>query len=1098
MLRKILSLTLAGIAALGICSAAGASVLGERPDPTDLEKVRQNYVEAALETYEVSDSVWSAFVAASGIAPEEESRLRNMYTTIRMSDSAVDALVSKFDFVTCQWKDLDYVSRDRGSWATATHLTRLSSLAAIYRAGGQKWKGSQNLLSLIRSGLSWWYANMPQCPNWWYNDINVPSNMGRILLLLRDELTPEDVEGGLRVMEQSKFGMTGQNKVWLAANNLVRGLVLDDADLVAEARGHIVEEIGVTEEEGVQDDWSFHQHGPQNQFGNYGLSYVDAISFWYRVLSGTKYAFTDEQGEVLLNLVREGIRWCVYRGMMDPSFCGRQNFLNTGRTKPKSLAVSARHMAVALSQECAVAAGERARRLAADADFFAGIAEDGIYLPESQSGPVGAKYYPRSDCGIYRTPTWYSSVRMHSLRTIGFEFTNSENTLANFSADGAVLLLQSGREYENIFACWDWRKVPGVTAYDDGKPIKCSNSLAAKRNMSEHVAGTVAETSAGTVMAASMELSRDGLHALKSTFFFNDCIVALGAGITVANPEIFKVTTAVDQTRLVGEVTTGGSGTVSWVHHNGRGYVSLDGAGMDVSKDVQSGTWESLRPIDRGRTDEIPVFKCWFTHPMDELRAGNDAQTADSASNGGSYAYAILPCTDVKGTAAFWKMASKGRAAVKVLLNTASCQAVEYGSTVCVVSHEAGSYDIGTMTVEADRPGIIIYDDGAEIVRTDFPETIHEVAARVFGRAAFQFAKLHGNISDVEATNAKATKLYPRTLDEKGNLVTSDLKWWCSGFFPGCLWLMYEYTGDDSWKDLATEYTLPLEPLRYRTDDHDIGFQLMSSFGNGLRLTGDKSFEGVITDGAASLASRFNPTVGCVQSWNNRKWKFPVIIDNMMNLELLFAGSILSGDPRFKDIAVSHAETTMKNHFRSDFTTFHLVDYDPEDGHVIGRQTVQGLADDSAWSRGQSWALYGYTMAYRYTKDKKFLNQAKSIASCLIPRLPKDGIPYWDYDSPEIPNDLRDASAGAIMASALVELSGYVDAELATRYLRIARQIINTLSSDEYLASEGTERGFLLKHSVGNKPGDSEVDVPLTYADYYLLEAILRFLRLDY
>ncbi len=398
--------------------------------------------------------------------------------------------------------------------------------------------------------------------------------------------------------------------------------------------------------------------------------------------------------------------------------------------------------------------------------------------------------------------------------------------------------------------------------------------------------------------------------------------------------------------------------------------------------------------------------------------------------------------------------------------------------------------------------------------RDNGEESMESLAARVFERAAAQFNLLDQNLDEAQEVLASSEedlvdefglaivntdKLFPRTLDSEGGLVTSNYRWWCSGFFPGSLWFMYGHTGEEHWKELALKYTLPLAALSGNVADHDIGFQLMSSFGQGLKLTGDKDYEAVLTAGAEGLAGRFNEKVGCTMSWDKSSWSqwdYPVIIDNMMNLELLFAGAALSGNEHLRDVAVCHAETTMKNHFREDYSTFHLVVYDPKDGHVVGRQTVQGYADDSAWSRGQAWGLYGYTMVYRFTKDEKFKEQAVHIAEYLLPRLPEDGVPYWDYDAPDIPNDFRDASAGAVMASGLVELSGYVDEEKAERYLDTACKILRTLASDEYLAQEGEIQGFLLKHSVGNKPSNSEVDVPLTYADYYFLEALTRYLAL--
>lgn len=374
-------------------------------------------------------------------------------------------------------------------------------------------------------------------------------------------------------------------------------------------------------------------------------------------------------------------------------------------------------------------------------------------------------------------------------------------------------------------------------------------------------------------------------------------------------------------------------------------------------------------------------------------------------------------------------------------------------------------------------------------------ESMQELTARVFERAAAQMELMDKNLDSAAVSNP-GVAIYPRSINKEGALWTSNYKWWCSGFYPGSMWYVYEYTGDEKIKELALEYQAGLEPLRFRKDDHDIGFQLMCSYGNCLRLTEDQTCVPVLIDGANSLASRFDPEVGCTRSWSFGKWSFPVIVDNMMNMELLLKAAELGGSDSLKNVALAHARTTMKNHFREDKSCFHLVDYNPETGEVVGKQTVQGLADDSAWARGQAWGLYGFTMVYRFCKEQDILDHAIAIAEYLLPRLPEDGVPFWDYDSAEIPNDVRDASAAAIMASGLIELSQYVDAEKAERYLATAEKMLRTLASEEYLCAEGEDYGFLLKHSTGNKNTDSEVDVPLTYADYYFLEALIRWSRL--
>jgi unsaturated chondroitin disaccharide hydrolase len=341
--------------------------------------------------------------------------------------------------------------------------------------------------------------------------------------------------------------------------------------------------------------------------------------------------------------------------------------------------------------------------------------------------------------------------------------------------------------------------------------------------------------------------------------------------------------------------------------------------------------------------------------------------------------------------------------------------------------------------------------------------------------------------------------LLPRTVDTSGVLIASNSGWWTSGFFPGSLWYLYEYSKDEKIKDAAMQMTSRVEKEKNNTGTHDLGFMLYCSFGNGFRLTGEESYKNILLTGVKSLSTRFRPKIGCIQSWGSRKgWQCPVIIDNMMNLELLLWAFNQTGDSTFYKIAVSHADTTIKNHFRSDYSTWHVVSYDTITGRVEIKQTAQGAADGSSWARGQSWGLYGYTVMYRETGLQRYLDQAQHIADFLInhPNLPEDKIPYWDYDAPGIPNAKKDASAGAIMASALIELSGYVGQEKKDQYLAIAEKQIRSLASPAYMAKTGENADFILMHSVGSLPGNSEVDAPLTYADYYFIEALMRYRKL--
>lgn len=629
---------------------------------SNLEALRKAFVEASVETYAPNEKVTDLFIRYSDYGRANDVLLLQLYMYVHLPDSEVERLLENFDWKNGCWNDIDYEDGTRGRWPATLHVTRMYALAKLYKAGNGRWKGSEQLSRLLHLTMAWWFDNMPKCPNWWHNDIGVPKKMTSVLLMMREELTSEEVSGGLKVLKRSKFGRTGQNKVALAGNNLMKGLLTDDETLVIKARDFIAEEICMTEEEGIQKDWSFHQHGPQIQFGNYGLTYADILSFWMRVLKGTQYDFTQQQKDIVVNLMKEGICWSVYRGVMDPSFCGRQNFIDAGTGKAYALSVVARNLSLAVDEE---------------RDFFARVASENLQPEKYDNTLVGARYFWRSDCGVYRRPGWYASIRMHSERTIGFEFTNKENTLANFSADGALLLMQDAGEFHNIFAYWDWRKVPGVTAYDDGKPIKCDPSREATRNNSSHVFGKAV----GDVMCATMELDRDGLYALKSSFFFPECIVCLGTDITASNPDFKSVTTAVDQIHLDGKVVV----KDSWIWHANRGYVSLDGASMEVTADLQRGKWDLIEPAFKDKWDEGKVFKCWFEHPVDGSK--------------GSYAYAIVPDASVSKVRRF---------AAKVIRNDHECQAVRCGDVIAAIFHRSGQFVLEGETFNVDSPSAVI------------------------------------------------------------------------------------------------------------------------------------------------------------------------------------------------------------------------------------------------------------------------------------------------------------------------------------------------------------------------------------------------------
>lgn len=337
--------------------------------------------------------------------------------------------------------------------------------------------------------------------------------------------------------------------------------------------------------------------------------------------------------------------------------------------------------------------------------------------------------------------------------------------------------------------------------------------------------------------------------------------------------------------------------------------------------------------------------------------------------------------------------------------------------------------------------------------------------------------------------------LYPRSINKDGSIRLVTSKDWTSGFFGGSLWYMHLLTGKKRWKDPALSYTLSLADQQYNRSTHDLGFVLFSTFHRAYNQTKNRAYREVLLQAAKSLASRFDAKVGAIRSWDFKPFHYPVIVDNLMNLELLLWAE-KNGGAGFKQIALSHADTDIKYRFRTDNSTYHVLDFDPKTGNLLKKQTFQGYSDQSCWARGQAWAIYAYTFLYRETGDKRYSEQAQRAADYFITQTDRDAdpVPFWDFNAPQIPNVPRDASAAAVAASALLELSHYSKNK---GYYDQAVKIISALSSEQYLAKPGSNQFFLLRHSTGHMPHLDEIDVPLVYADYYFLEALYRYQHYD-
>ena len=364
-------------------------------------------------------------------------------------------------------------------------------------------------------------------------------------------------------------------------------------------------------------------------------------------------------------------------------------------------------------------------------------------------------------------------------------------------------------------------------------------------------------------------------------------------------------------------------------------------------------------------------------------------------------------------------------------------------------------------------------------------------------------AQVHRTLAELKADNGSIDyALMPR------NIMDSLTTWhcrkatkeeWCGGFWPGILWYDYEATGDEQIKAEAEKFTSSLKFLSETPAfDHDLGFLVFCSYGNGYRLTQNPEYKQVILNTADTLATLFNPRVGTILSWPRNVEMFGghnTIMDNLINLEMLFWAAKNGGNPYLSDIAIAHADKTMKHQFRPDYTSYHVAVYDTLTGDFIRGCTHQGYADNTMWARGQAWGIYGYTTVYRETKDIRYLDFVQKITDVYLKNLPEDYVPYWDFNDPSIPNAPRDASAAAIVASALLELCDYLPVEKAAEYKDAAVRMLTSLSSDKY--QSGKSKPSFLLHSTGHWPAKSEIDASIIYADYYYIEALLRLKKIQ-
>lgn len=649
-------------------------------DKNGLRHIKENYKSILIPLINSQDSLLADFMK---IEPETE-----------ISDQAVVELHQRYPFDLKKierylsmltdngfWADINYADTKRSGWEPKIHAERILELAKLYYSPSTSYYHSEKIKKAIHEALHYWFMEKPKCLNWWYNQIGIPKTMGAAFILLEEQLSKEEKEAAVEVMENAKFGMTGQNKVWLAGNVLIKALLKEDRELVKAARDTIASEIVLGRKEGIKNDWSFHQHGPQQQFGNYGLSFISGMSFFYRLFKGTDYEFEKQQMDILTSLINKGYRWVIWNRYMDINSLGRQLFHHAQIHKAYSLAFAAADLGIG------------------------GFSAAGNTL-------VGHKHFDDSDYTVHRSKNWMASVKMASNRVIGTELVNEDNLKGYYMADGATYYYVQGDEYLDVFPFWDWRKIPGITSYEDTDSIPKPRGERS-RNKSNLVGGL----SNGICGMTSMELRRDGLNAYKSWLFTKDFVLCLGAGIH--SDSTLNVTTAIDQRLKKGKLEVWNKNEWKEVRgkeifcqnhlrffHDQTGYIVVGNDSCVAQSEKRGGRWCDFMKMYRPATVEDEVVSLHLRHGMQPEK--------------GTYQYIVFPASD-KATIEGFDMNN-----VKVIRNDSIAQIVNVpaiGTGYWVSVYQPVKLMIESSAFTPEIPGIYYIEKVGEklVVKQEVP-----------------------------------------------------------------------------------------------------------------------------------------------------------------------------------------------------------------------------------------------------------------------------------------------------------------------------------------------------------------------------------------
>jgi chondroitin AC lyase len=668
--------------------------------------------------------------------PDPLSQLhKNVFADILSAPAELDS-VNKYLAEMSEdgsWPEIDYASKERGGWPPRNHISRLLIIAKAYQIKGTKFYHKTAVSEKIHLGLNYWLDNDFQCPNWWYPEIGVPQVLAPIMILMEAELSPEQKEKGIKILNRSAIGMTGQNKVWQSGNVLLRNLLLKNEDTIRLAATSIQEELVVSTGEGVQPDWSYHQHGPQLQFGNYGLAYIDDMIKWITILRNTPFQFDESKVSILRNYLLEGQQWVTWKNRYDISACGRQLFLGSQVSKAESLAKGLAKME--------------------QLDL-----ENAAYYRKANNWQnlTGNRHFWRSDFQIQRTADYCFSVKMCSERVIGAESCNAENIQGYYMGDGATFLYQTQDEFMDIFPFWDWKKIPGTTVHQDNDvlPVLTASGYRIESNF-------VGGVSDGKNGIAVMDYNRNGLTAQKAWFMFNDKIVCLGSGISSA--ENLPVTTSVNQSFLKGEVVFKNSGAEQiankgeqlknpdWIIHDNIGYLFPAGGKLNLETYEVEGYWNWVASRYPEEVMKADIFKLWFEHGINPK---ND-----------SYQYVLVP------NASKQKMEELNSIQPFKIKNTKDIQEVVAlnGEIAGVVFYQPGKSDIFG-GVEVDKPCLVMLkkqEDGLQVSLADPTQLLDEINIWLNGHFS-------GENAFVESGKTRVKVILPKG-EQAGKTVTLKL-----------------------------------------------------------------------------------------------------------------------------------------------------------------------------------------------------------------------------------------------------------------------------------------------------------------------------------